>query len=135
MIFSQPVYMQYAHYASHRDMICSLMTKNISEFSEKQHHKSTRSKQQGENNCLPIPVQLDNLEVATNFLPRIIPLSNIKFFSIFIFKNILILDLPKRASSLINIMLARRRKSEVILPSEKNIHLTIPRLLIWSQKG
>lgn len=92
-------------------MICSVMIKNISVFSENEHHKSTRGKQQGENNCLPISVQLDNLEVATNFLLRIIPFSNIKFFNICILKIFFLTNLLKRASSLI--MLARRTKSEV----------------------
>lgn len=92
-------------------MIRSLMTKTISVFSKKQHHKSTRGKQQGENSCLPIQCSWTISKLQQTFY---LQFPNIKFFNIFIFKLFFLKKiLPKRVSSLMNILLARRRKSEV----------------------
>lgn len=79
-------------------------------------------------------MQLDDLEIATTFDLELYH-SPISSSLIFLFKKIFFLNLPNRVSSLINIMLAEEESQKFILPSEKNTHLTIPGLLIWSQKG
>lgn len=96
------------------------MIRNISVFSEKHHQKFTRGKQHSEIHCLLVPALLDNLLVTTNFLSRDILSSGIKPSLKKIYRKN---QLPNSASSLINITLARKEKSEVRSALRERSHL------------